>query len=249
MAWSTRQLAELAGTTVKTVRYYHDVGLLDLPERAGNGYKQYQVPHLLRLLQIRRLSDLGLPLAQIAALGRADEEPADAIRLLDAELAATIERLQRVRAELAVILDHRAAVDVPEGFADVAAGLSETDRSMLLIYSRILDGRAMAEMRELVQRRDDGDDEFDALPADADEATIEALAVRMAPGLVRARAEFAAVRDPGAFAPRGEAFAQAAVVPAMLHLYNRAQLLTLARAEQISAEQIGTEQTGAGTEA
>jgi DNA-binding transcriptional MerR regulator len=237
MAWSTRQLAELAGTTVKAVRYYHEIGLLDLPERAGNGYKQYQVPHLLRLLQIRRLIDLGLPLAQIAALGRADEEPAEAIRVLDAELAATIERLQRVRAELAVVLNHRAAVEVPEGFAAVAGTMSATDRAMMLIYSRVLDGRAMAEMRELVQRRDDGDDEFEVLPADADEATIEALAVRMAPGLARAQADFAAVREPGSFAPRGEAYARDAVVPAMVHLYNRAQLLTLHRAHQIGLEQ------------
>ena len=37
MAWSTRQLAEMAGTTVKSVRYYHQLGLLDEPERLGNG--------------------------------------------------------------------------------------------------------------------------------------------------------------------------------------------------------------------
>ncbi|WP_433560110.1 MerR family DNA-binding transcriptional regulator [Pseudonocardia xinjiangensis] len=28
MAWSTRELADLAGTTVRAVRHYHDVGLL-----------------------------------------------------------------------------------------------------------------------------------------------------------------------------------------------------------------------------
>ena len=51
MAWSTRQLAELAGTTVKTVRHYHEIGLLSEPERASNGYKQYRTEHLVRLLQ------------------------------------------------------------------------------------------------------------------------------------------------------------------------------------------------------
>lgn len=40
MAWSTQQLADLAGTTVNTVRHYHRLGLLDEPERQGNGYKQ-----------------------------------------------------------------------------------------------------------------------------------------------------------------------------------------------------------------
>jgi DNA-binding transcriptional MerR regulator len=80
VAWSTRQIAELAGTAVNTVRHHHEAGLLDEPERRSNGYKQYGVPHLLRLLQIRRLRDLGVPLAQIETLGRADEDPAEALR-------------------------------------------------------------------------------------------------------------------------------------------------------------------------
>jgi len=29
MAWSTRELARLAGTTVNTIRHYHRLGLLD----------------------------------------------------------------------------------------------------------------------------------------------------------------------------------------------------------------------------
>jgi DNA-binding transcriptional MerR regulator len=42
MAWSTPQLAELAGATVNTIRHYHRLGLLDEPERRHNGYKQYE---------------------------------------------------------------------------------------------------------------------------------------------------------------------------------------------------------------
>src|SRR5690606_11250356 len=108
VAWSTRQIAELAGTTVKAVRYYHRIGPLDVPERTANGYKQYEVEHLVRLVQIKRLSDLGVPLSEVASMGRAEEDPDEAIRVLDAELEATIDRLNRVRAEPAVILRHRA---------------------------------------------------------------------------------------------------------------------------------------------
>ena len=86
MAWSTRQLADLAGTTVKAVRHYHKVGLLDEPERLSNGYKQYQVAHLIRLLQIVRLSELGVPLAQIATLDQSEERPDDAIAVLGFEM-------------------------------------------------------------------------------------------------------------------------------------------------------------------
>uniref|UniRef100_UPI0037167E9A MerR family transcriptional regulator n=2 Tax=Bacillati TaxID=1783272 RepID=UPI0037167E9A len=53
MAWSTRELAELAGTSLRAVRHYHEVGLLEEPERRANGYKQYGVAHLVRALRIR----------------------------------------------------------------------------------------------------------------------------------------------------------------------------------------------------
>ena len=102
MAWSTREIAELAGTSLRAVRHYHEIGLLDEPERRSNGYKQYGVAHLVRVLRIKRLTDLGFSLHQIAAMGEHDDHPAEALRTLDAELAATIERLQHARAELAL---------------------------------------------------------------------------------------------------------------------------------------------------
>jgi DNA-binding transcriptional MerR regulator len=75
VAWSTRELADLAGTTVRAVRHYHDVGLLEEPRRRANGYKQYGVAHLVRVLRIKRLADLGFTLPQIADLGDADQHP------------------------------------------------------------------------------------------------------------------------------------------------------------------------------
>lgn len=54
MTWSTRQLAELAGTSVRAVRHYHDIGLLAELERASNGYKRYGVAHLLRITGVNR---------------------------------------------------------------------------------------------------------------------------------------------------------------------------------------------------
>jgi DNA-binding transcriptional MerR regulator len=233
MAWSTRQLADLAGTTVKAVRHYHATGLLEDPVRTANGYKQYQIPHLVRLLQIRRLIDLGLPLAQIATMGRADEDPDEAIRVLDAELEVTIERLQRVRAELAIILRHRAAVDLPEGFGPVAGEVSAADRGMLLIYSRILNDEAMAELRDVMQVRDPVDDEFDALAPDADEDTIQALAERMAPGIRRLQEQYPAMRDIVGYTTGSQQAARSTVVEAVLELYNPAQVEALRRATLI----------------
>ncbi|WP_395939834.1 MerR family transcriptional regulator [Arthrobacter sp. CAN_C5] len=45
----------MAGTTVHTVHHYHRVGLFEQPDRMSDGYKQYQVKHLVRLLKYAAL--------------------------------------------------------------------------------------------------------------------------------------------------------------------------------------------------
>jgi DNA-binding transcriptional MerR regulator len=229
MAWSTRQLADLAGSTVKAIRHYHEIGLLDVPERAANGYKQYKISHLIRLLQIKRLSDLGVPLSQIAAMGRADEEPDEAIRVLDAELEATVERLNRVRAELAVILRHRAPMHVPPGFAPISRNLSEVNQSLLMVYSTVFSEEGMEEFRQMLSMRDDADDEFDALPPDADDATIDQLAERMLPVVRRIQEKHPWSKNPAADSPRGAELAESTMAHAVAEFYNPAQLQVLQR--------------------
>lgn len=235
MAWSTRQLAEIAGTTIKAVRHYHEIGLLDLPARRPNGYKQYETAHLVRLLQIKRLSDLGVPLAQIARMGRADQEPDEALRVLDSELEATINRLQRVRVELAVILRHRAPADLPAGFSSVARDLGDADRSMLMIYAQLFDDDAMDALRTMMNEQPptDADDEFQALSADADRAARQALAERIAPLLEHHRTAYPALAEPASHSLHGPDLMESAVVQALRELYNPAQLEVLYRAHLI----------------
>ncbi|MEO3890140.1 MerR family transcriptional regulator [Nonomuraea sp. B5E05] len=229
MAWSTRQLADLAGSTVKAVRHYHELGLLEQPERTANGYKQYKVAHLIRLLQIKRLRDLGVPLSQVAAMGRADQEPDEAIRALDAELEATIERLKRVRAELAVILRHRAPIHVPPGLAPLSQELSDTNQSLFLVFSTVFSEEGLEEFRRIVAVRDDTGEEFEALPPDADDATIDRLAERILPAVRRMRKEHPWWNDPVADSPRGAHLAGNAMAHAVVELYNPAQLRVLQR--------------------
>lgn len=107
MPWSTRQLADLAGTTVNTVRHYHRLGVLDEPGRSQNGYKHYEPFHLARLLHILRLRELGVPVSQIddGMTGDGDEDAFDAI---DADLAARIKHLRQVRTEIQTLRSSRA---------------------------------------------------------------------------------------------------------------------------------------------
>ncbi len=224
MAWSTRELAELAGTTVKAVRHYHEHGLLDEPERAANGYKQYGVRHLVRLLQVRRLRDLGLSLSQISDMGTGAERQEGAIRALDAEIAERMARLQSIRDDLAAIMDRRSSPDVPTGFAEVSSGLPEADRALLLVYSRLLDEDQMGDLRGLVGRADLQSDDFDALSADADEGSIREVAERLAPKIGRLRHEHGWMTDLGASYPRST---EMTIAQALTELYNPAQVRAL----------------------
>jgi DNA-binding transcriptional MerR regulator len=240
MAWSTRELADLAGTTVNTVRHYHRSGLLEEPERMSNGYKQYRARHLVRLLQIRRLRDLGVPLAQIEAVGVANgANAAQALLAIDADLAASIERLQRARAEIRAILEGATATDVPAGFEGVAGSMSGSDRSLMLIYSQLYDESAMSDLRQMAQGEpDETSAEFDALPADADEATRHRLAEALAPQLAQHLSDFPWLMQPAEHLSKGERVTQETFLETFTELYNEAQLHVLGRASVLATEQL-----------
>ncbi len=99
------QAAAFADVTVKTVRHYHRLGLLDEPPRGGNGYRRYGSLDLLRLVQVRTLAVAGVPLAEIGEL--LDADPDDfAASLVDVERRLT-ERIDELVARRAVL--HRLA--------------------------------------------------------------------------------------------------------------------------------------------
>lgn len=56
---------KLTGTTLKTINYYHKIGLLPVPQRSGGGYRLYGLADLNRMRLIKRLKSLGLNLKQI----------------------------------------------------------------------------------------------------------------------------------------------------------------------------------------
>ena len=100
------QLANLAGVTVRTVRHYHHSGLLEEPGRDESGYRRYRAAHLIRLLRIRALAEIGLPLARIGHLLEAPRtELAACLEELDAELALQAERIAQHRALIADLRD------------------------------------------------------------------------------------------------------------------------------------------------
>lgn len=229
MAWSTRELAELAGTTVQAVRHYHRAGVLDEPEREPNGYKQYRTHHLIRLLQVVRLRALGVPVRAI----RDGADPQEQLRAVHAELGATIERLRRVRSELAVILEHRAPLDIPSVFGAMPGDLTPRDRTLLTVLARMWEGEALGDLGALAAEPREFEAEFEALPEDADDTTVETLARRVAVAVRDDRTRFPWLCDPGAASPRGRRTADTVVGRVFVENYHRAQIRVLVRADEL----------------
>ena len=59
-----KYVEELVGITKKNIRFYEEQGLL-APDRAENGYREYGQADVDRLMQIRLLRKLGVPIEEI----------------------------------------------------------------------------------------------------------------------------------------------------------------------------------------
>ncbi|WP_459999837.1 helix-turn-helix domain-containing protein [Paradesulfitobacterium aromaticivorans] len=62
------ELAKRAGVTVRTIRYYEELGLITPTELSAGGFRFYSENDLNRILFIKRFKDLGLPLEEIQTL-------------------------------------------------------------------------------------------------------------------------------------------------------------------------------------
>ncbi|MBO0907735.1 MerR family transcriptional regulator [Arthrobacter sunyaminii] len=239
MAWSTRELAELAKTTVNTIRHYHRLGLLEEPDRRYNGYKQYEGRHLVSLLRIRRLAELGVPLSQMHEVGTRSGSTPDVLHDIDAELKKSIERLQEARAHIAAIIAHRAPADVPAGFEAVASRLSENDNAVIHLMSHLYDGETLTDVLEMTaDETDDTGPDIDRLPADADEETRQELAGRMAEVLARNMTDYPWLGNPASLQSDDAHFTTKTVGDILAELYNPAQLDVMMRAGVLAAERV-----------
>ncbi|GGV18128.1 hypothetical protein GCM10010182_44270 [Actinomadura cremea] len=136
------ELAALAGVTVRTLRHYHQIGILDEPERSVNGYRDYDVRHLSRLVRITRLAELGLPLAALPDVLDDPEAAETLLDELDRQAAAEIERLTSRRADIARVRRHGAMPDLPPEMAAYGPTLSAvavTAPDMVTCYRPLLE--------------------------------------------------------------------------------------------------------------
>jgi DNA-binding transcriptional MerR regulator/effector-binding domain-containing protein len=100
-AMTVGDFSRVTHLSVKTLRHYHEVGLLEPADvDPGNGYRYYQPDQVPTAQVIRRLRDLGMPVAEVKAVLAADD--------LEARNAVIAAHLDRLEAELVAT---RTAVD------------------------------------------------------------------------------------------------------------------------------------------
>lgn len=95
MSYTVNKLATLSGVTIRTLRFYDEIGLLAPAFVAENGYRYYEEKQLLRLQQILFFRELGFELKQIQEM--LNDKDFDQIKVLESHkkvLTANIKRMK-----------------------------------------------------------------------------------------------------------------------------------------------------------
>jgi DNA-binding transcriptional MerR regulator len=100
------ELAELTGTTPRTIRYYEEIGLLPEPEDREQGKRRtYTDTDVERLRELVRLRDLlNLSLDELSQLVAAEAARADIRRELHETSAEDVERRRKLLDEAADLI-------------------------------------------------------------------------------------------------------------------------------------------------
>ena len=97
MAYSIKEIADLAGVSTRTLRYYDEIGLLPPAAVGSNGYRIYDRDSLLQLQSILFYRELDVPLKEIELLmNRPDFSPLQALRKQRDSLQRRVQRLERL---------------------------------------------------------------------------------------------------------------------------------------------------------
>lgn len=96
-------VAQRAGVTVPTVRYYEEIGLLPAAPRTESGQRSYDDGAARRLVFIRRCRDFGFTIDQVRELVRLVDHPElPCVEVRDIAIRHLVE-IQRKLAELAAL--------------------------------------------------------------------------------------------------------------------------------------------------
>ncbi len=95
--YTIKELADLAGVTTRTLRYYDQMGILIPAELGSNGYRYYDHDNLLRLQQVLFYRELDVPLKEILyILNRPDFQLLPALQNHQESIHSKVKRYQEL---------------------------------------------------------------------------------------------------------------------------------------------------------
>jgi DNA-binding transcriptional MerR regulator len=97
------QVAQLAGVSVDTVRFYERRGVLPTPERLPSGYRTYTSSSVARIRLARRLQSLGLTLDEVVDALHATDRGDVSCTSERWRLEAVLDRIETKLAELRAV--------------------------------------------------------------------------------------------------------------------------------------------------
>lgn len=112
------EVAERTGLSLRTIRYYEEVGLIVPSARSQGGFRLYTEPDIERLNVVKRMKPLGFQLEEMRDLltildGLATSEDPDRDKHLDrlaGYLVTADERCQALRTQLGIAEDFAASL-------------------------------------------------------------------------------------------------------------------------------------------
>lgn len=128
---TVKQVAHMAGVSVRTLHHYDEIGLLKPAHIGANGYRYYGRGELERLQQILIHRELGIPLAEIGAI--LDDSGFDRLAALESQRSRVAEQAERFAHMLRTI---------DRTIADIKGDRAMKDADL---YSGVVDPQKQAE--------------------------------------------------------------------------------------------------------
>ena len=128
-SYTVRQLARLAGISVRTLHHYHHIGLLLPAERSSAGYRLYRHPELLRLQQILFYKELDVPLEEIRRiLGQPGFDSLHALEEHHRKLHHRLQRLENLLHTIDKTIQSLKETDMTLTDAELYAGFTQEQK-------------------------------------------------------------------------------------------------------------------------
>ncbi|GGA14566.1 hypothetical protein GCM10008018_69320 [Paenibacillus marchantiophytorum] len=99
--WKVGELAKLTGLTVRTLRFYDQIGLFTPSGHSDSGHRLYNEADIKQLHQIISLKDLGLSLEEIQSIRKEHNlTPSDIVDIQIERVRKNLKTQQKLLAEL-----------------------------------------------------------------------------------------------------------------------------------------------------